>query len=132
MKSRRRDLPILGALIVGIGMIVAPFVFQMFERAPLGGDMIVDFEPYMTVEQVEQFRGYLVEIAGDPNLRLKLDIWPTDDDMANLTIAAMHSIGMRMTAVPVVNAIRAVCEAAPGIATYTDLPPITSHIVPTA
>jgi hypothetical protein len=62
MQSRSRNLPIIGALIVGIGMIVAPFVFQMFERAPLGGDMIEDFDPYMTVEQVERFRGYLVEI----------------------------------------------------------------------
>jgi hypothetical protein len=62
MQSRSRSLPIIGALIVGIGMIVAPFVFQMFERAPLGGDMINDFEPYMTIEQVDQFRGYLAEI----------------------------------------------------------------------
>jgi hypothetical protein len=62
MRTRSRNLPIIGALIVGIGMIVAPFVFQMFERAPLGGDMIEDFDPYMTVEQVERFRGYLVEI----------------------------------------------------------------------
>jgi hypothetical protein len=62
MQLRSRNLPVIGALIVGIGMIVAPFVFQMFERAPLGGDMIEDFDPYMTVEQVEQFRGYLVEI----------------------------------------------------------------------
>ena len=43
-------------------MIVAPFVFQMFDRAPQGGDMIEDFEPYMTTEEVELFRGYLVEI----------------------------------------------------------------------
>ena len=50
MQSRSRNLPIIAALIVGIGMIVAPFVFQMFDRAPLGGDMIEDFEPYMTVE----------------------------------------------------------------------------------
>ena len=62
MESRRRNLPIVGALIVGIGMVVAPFVFQMFSRAPLGGDMIDDFEPYMTVEQVDRFRGYLEEI----------------------------------------------------------------------
>ena len=62
MKSRSRNVPIIAALMVGIGMIVAPFVFQMFDRAPLGGDMIDDFEPYMTVEEVEKFRGYLVEI----------------------------------------------------------------------
>jgi hypothetical protein len=62
MESRSRSLPIVGVLIVGIGMIIAPFVFQMFSRAPLGGDMIDDFEPYMTVEQVDRFRGYLEEI----------------------------------------------------------------------
>ena len=62
MEPRSRNVPIIAALIVGIGMIVAPFVFQMFERAPLGGDMIDDFEPYMTVEEVEKFRGYLEEI----------------------------------------------------------------------
>ncbi|MGE5209651.1 MAG: hypothetical protein ACM3MM_00205, partial [Acidobacteriota bacterium] len=62
MESRSRNLPIVGALIVGIGMVIAPFVFQMFGRAPLGGDMIDDFEPYMTTEQVERFRGYLDEI----------------------------------------------------------------------
>jgi len=62
MEPRSRNVPIIAALIVGIGMIVAPFVFQMFERAPLGGDMIDDFEPYMTIEEVENFRGYLAEI----------------------------------------------------------------------
>jgi hypothetical protein len=62
MKSRSGNGPIIAALIVGIGMIVAPFVFQMFDRAPLGGDMIEDFEPYMTIDEVEKFRGYLEEI----------------------------------------------------------------------
>ena len=62
MKSSSRNLPIIAALLIGIGMIAAPAVFRMFERAPLGGDMITDFEPYMTVEQVELFRGYLDEI----------------------------------------------------------------------
>ncbi len=62
MQGRSRNVPIIAALVVGIGMIVAPFVFQMFGRAPLGGDMIDDFAPYMTIEKVEQFRGYLEEI----------------------------------------------------------------------
>jgi len=62
MKSRTERMSIVGALAVGIGMIVAPFAFQMFERAPLGGEMIEDFEPYMSSEQVERFRGYLAEI----------------------------------------------------------------------
>lgn len=80
-------------------------------------------EPAWTVEH-----GYIVEVRGDPNVRLKLDIWPTDADLADLTRDTMHGIGMRITAVPVVNAIPAVCAAPPGIATYADLPVITSSI----
>jgi hypothetical protein len=72
--------------------------------------------------------GYRIEVTGDPNLRLKLDIWPTDEDLANLTRDTMHSIGMRITAVPAVNAIPAVCAARPGIQTYADLPVITSPL----
>jgi len=74
--------------------------------------------------------GYVVEVTGDPNIRLKMDIFPTADDLAHLDKNTMHSIGMRITAVPVVNAIPAVCAAAPGIATYADLPVITSPLRP--
>ena len=81
-------------------------------------------EPPWTVEH-----GYLVEVSGDPNLRLRLEIWPTEADMADLTVDTMHSIGMRITALPVVNAIPAVVAAPPGIATYADLPAVTSPLV---
>ena len=80
-------------------------------------------DPPWTVEH-----GYRIEVTGDPNLNLKLDIWPTAADLADLTEATMHGIGMRITAVPVVNAIPAVCAAAPGLATYADLPVITSPL----
>ena len=80
-------------------------------------------EPAWKVEH-----GYLVEVRGDPNLRLRLEIWPTEEDLSHLDKATMHGIGMRITAVPVVNAIPAVCDAAPGIATYADLPVITSPL----
>jgi hypothetical protein len=63
MMASKRNLPIVAALLIGIGMIAAPAVFQMFDRAPLGGEMIDDFEPYMTVDEVELFRGYLDEIG---------------------------------------------------------------------
>jgi hypothetical protein len=80
-------------------------------------------DPAWTVEH-----GYRIEVVGDPNLRLKLDIWPTDADLADLTKETMHSIGMRITAVPVVNAIPVVCAAPAGIATYADLAVITSRL----
>jgi 2,4-diaminopentanoate dehydrogenase len=80
-------------------------------------------EPAWTVES-----GYVVEVTGDPNLRLKLEFWPTDEDLAALDKERMHDLGMRVTAVPVVNAISAVCAARPGIVTYAGLPVITSRL----
>jgi hypothetical protein len=58
----RRGL-IIGALVVGVGMMLAPVAFQMFTRAPSGASMINDFRPYMSVEQIELFQGYMEEIG---------------------------------------------------------------------
>ena len=82
------------------------------------GDRI---EPKMPVEF-----GYVVEVAGDPNVRIKLDLWP-DADLAAMDVDDFRAIGMRIVAVPIVNAIPAVCAAAPGIRTYADLPVITTR-----
>lgn len=83
------------------------------------GDRI---EPAWTVEL-----GYVVEVAGDPNVRVKLDVWP-DGDLAAMGVDEFRSVGMRMTAVPAVNAIPGVCAAPPGIRTYADLPVITARM----
>ncbi len=83
------------------------------------GDRI---DPPWTVEL-----GYVVEVTGDPNVRVKLDLWP-DGDLAAMDVDDFREIGMRITAVPVVNAIPAVCAAAPGIRTYADLPVITTRM----
>ena len=58
----RRGL-IIGALLVGLGMVLAPAVFQMFSRAPLGRDMIVDFRPMMTRERVQNVQGYFITMG---------------------------------------------------------------------
>jgi hypothetical protein len=81
------------------------------------GDKI---EPPMPVEF-----GYVVEVEGDPNLRIKLDLWP-DGDLENMDVDDFRAIGMAITATPAVNAIPAVVAAAPGIKTYADLPVVTS------
>jgi hypothetical protein len=83
------------------------------------GDRI---EPAWTVEL-----GYVVEVAGDPNIRVKLDLWP-EGDLTAMGVDEFRGIGMRITAVPPVNAIPAVCAAEPGIRTYADLPVITSRM----
>lgn len=79
-------------------------------------------DPPMPVEH-----GYVVEVVGDPNIRVKLDIWPAGD-LAALTSEDLHRIGMRITAVAVVNAIPYVCGADPGIRTYADLPLVSGRL----
>jgi hypothetical protein len=54
--------------------------------------------------------GYVIEIEGDPGVRCKLE--PLDG----------HFDGAVTTAMPVVNAIPAVCAAPPGIVNRMDLP----------
>lgn len=72
--------------------------------------------------------GYKVEVDGDPRVVLRLEIWPDLDDLGQLTVEEMHAIGMRISATPAVNAIPAVCAAAPGIRTYADLPLPSAHL----
>lgn len=73
--------------------------------------------------------GYRVEITGDPNVYVKVDLMPTAEDLADLTPRRMRGIGLRITAAPLVNAIPAVCAAAPGIATYAELPAIPARLL---
>jgi hypothetical protein len=46
-------------LVIGAGLALAPVAFKMFDRAPLGGDMIDAFKPYMTREKIDTFNGYM-------------------------------------------------------------------------
>jgi len=90
-------LPIIAALVIGIGLMLAPVAFQMFSRAPLGGDMIDDFGPYMSTEQVELFRGYLVTVdeANAESLALQADLVAAgaitaDDDAALVAVKQLN------------------------------------------
>ena len=57
--------PMIAVLVIGVGLVAAPFIFQMLafdNRAPKGGEMIDQFRPYMTTGKIDRFRGYLDEI----------------------------------------------------------------------
>lgn len=70
LKSHAKTSSLVSVAAIGIGLIAAPFVFQMFSRAPSGGDMINDFKPLMTKERVQTMQGYFLVIgAGEGNLR---------------------------------------------------------------
>jgi hypothetical protein len=68
--------------------------------------------------------GDLVEVQGRPAVRLKLQIFPPPDFVAE-SFDDFMVLGMIMTAMPAIDAIPAVCAAAPGIVTYLDLPLVT-------
>lgn len=68
--------------------------------------------------------GYLVEIEGQPCVKTRLEIRPPKDFKAK-SFEDYMELGMIITSLPAVNAIPAVCEAAPGIRTYADVPLVT-------
>ena len=68
---------------------------------------------------------YLLEVRGMPTLKLRMEIHPPKDFKARSPADYMQ-LGMVITGLPVVNAIPAVCAAAPGIRTYADLPFVTA------
>lgn len=57
-----RRAPLLAILVVGLGLVAAPAVFQMFTRAPGGGRMMADFRPLMTPERLDGFDDHLTTI----------------------------------------------------------------------
>ena len=61
----RSTLPwLIVAVVIGAGLVVAPGIFQMMERAPKGGHMVDDFKPLMTEAKVRKIQGYFVVIGG--------------------------------------------------------------------
>ena len=56
--------------VMGVGLILAPAIFVMFSRAPLGAEMINDFRPFMTERKLSTIQGYFLTIgAGEGELR---------------------------------------------------------------
>ncbi|MFK7976903.1 MAG: hypothetical protein AB8C02_12250 [Halioglobus sp.] len=73
--------------------------------------------------------GYILNVQGDPNLHNVMLPIPVGD-ITQMTPKAFNAVGMRITALPSINAIPAVCAAAAGIQTYCDLPPIGGSFAP--
>ncbi len=60
--ARPRRWPLAVTLVLGLGVAFAPVAFQMFSRAPKGGDMINAFRPYMTERKITKFQADMREI----------------------------------------------------------------------
>jgi len=57
-----RRWAVIGVAVIGLGLVVAPFAFGMFTRAPKGAVMIAGFKPYMTTARLNGYQGELREI----------------------------------------------------------------------
>ena len=58
---------------IGLGLVLAPAVFQMFDRAPKGGQMMSAFRTIETTSNVETIQGYFGTMAeGQGVIRLEL------------------------------------------------------------
>jgi hypothetical protein len=62
-------------VILGLGLIAAPGIFQMFQRAPDGGRMMNAFEHIETTQNVQQIQGYFGSMA-DGQGAIRLEIVP--------------------------------------------------------
>jgi len=61
---------VIAIVVFGLGVVAAPAIFQMFDRAPKGADMIDDFRSLMTDQKLRTIQGYFVTLgAGEGNVR---------------------------------------------------------------
>lgn len=68
--------------------------------------------------------GHVIRVDGVPNMRTVVRVLPP----ADWAEEGYMGLGMIYTAMPVLNAVPAVVAAAPGIATFNDLPLITGRV----
>jgi hypothetical protein len=63
----------IALIILGIGLVAAPAVFQMFGRAPMGGRMMRAFTTIETTSNVQQIQGFFGSMAeGQGAIRLEI------------------------------------------------------------
>jgi hypothetical protein len=82
--ARRRALRWV-LVVLGLGLIAAPLIFQMFQRAPAGGRMMTAFKKIETTRNVEQIQGYFGTMAvGQGAIRLEI-------------VPALEAVGLSQT-----------------------------------
>jgi hypothetical protein len=81
--------------VMGVGLILAPAIFVMFSRAPLGAEMINDFRPFMTEKKLTTIQGYFLTIgAGEGELRNAVEPALRDAGISGTELAGtLPSIG---------------------------------------
>jgi len=92
-KQGRSTKRLLASLVVmGLAVSIAPVAFQMFTRAPKGGEMITDFKPMMTTERVRHVQGYFITLgAAEGQLRnAAMPLYASIDQPPSITTPAIE------------------------------------------
>ncbi len=120
---------------IGAGCVAGVYISW---QGIVGGKTVIDLnvrwkkgqtlEPDWKIEQ----DGWVIQIDGQPTVTTKVGFLPPPYFEAT-TLEEFMDLGHIMTAMPAINAIPGVVAAAPGIATYADLPlTLPRGVVPTA
>ena len=73
IRPRRRRALRAAVVVLGVGLVLAPVAFQMFQRAPKGERMVNAFKTIETTKRVETIQGYFGDISvGQGAIRLEL------------------------------------------------------------
>jgi hypothetical protein len=108
---------VAGIDIRWIGSVDSHDLVEAHVRWTVSADIEPDWEVAMA---------YVLEVRGDPQITLRVDVLPAD--LVNFRLEDVSAMGASITAMPVVNAIPAVVAARPGIVTYRDLPTVASRL----
>jgi hypothetical protein len=74
--------------VVGVGLVLAPAVFQMFQRAPDGGRMMTSFKTIETTPNVTRIQDYFATMAsGQGDLRLGVVPALEQDNLSSAQVA---------------------------------------------
>ena len=60
-RSPKRGI-LIALACLGVGLIVAPAIFKMWDRAPLGAEMIDEFAPYMKEARLDGYERHIADI----------------------------------------------------------------------
>jgi hypothetical protein len=95
--SAGRRWPTVAILVIGVGLALAPLGFQMFSRAPAGGDMLDDFAPFMTDERLDRFTADLATIQAARDEAATFDLDPDRYPRASAFVARYPDIDEDMS-----------------------------------
>ncbi|PEG39133.1 dihydrodipicolinate reductase [Mycolicibacterium agri] len=116
----------LGSWVIKAGCVAGVFASW---QGRVGGKTVVDLNVRWRKGQTLDpdwkldGDGWKITIEGRPTVNMQVGFLPPPDMIENMkSIEDLFVIGHIMTAVPPIHAIPAVVAAAPGIATYNDLP----------